>query len=182
MSKNFKSFMLIILTLVMILGSSVTAFADVQLKPTEDETSVVVGPMSDTEHYYIIKNKSYTGLTRQINTYLTTIWGKIAEYTVEKSSTKQISLTVTPTSGSFLASLVGSTGEFNVSYSKTFAVGSVIPADPSRYSKLAIEAEYKNYTGDLYYVIDFGTTQSESYTGSGKVKEPTDLYFKIIYQ
>lgn len=99
------------------------------------------------------------------------------------SVTKSSTLSVSAASGDFPEGVIKniSTG-FNLSVSETFAVGTYPEADSTRYSKLTIQEEKEKYSADLYYVIDYGHTQSSSYQGSGYIYNPINLYLVVVYQ
>lgn len=137
---------------------------------------------ADTVHYKIIKNKKYISTSKSIISYLTDMWAKSDKYTVTKGVTKTASLSVSATSGSFTAADIKAAGGFNASISKSFSVGISIPADPSKNSKLTIQQEKKKYSCDLYSVIDYGYSKSETKKGSGYVYEPVDLYLVVVYK
>lgn len=92
------------------------------------------------------------------------------------------SLSVSVTSGSFPASDVQKAGGFQGTISKTWETETHIPADKNKYSKLALKARDKVYTGTLYSVVDFGTSKTESKLGSGKIYQPDYIYYKVVYQ
>lgn len=70
----------------------------------------------------------------------------------------------------------------NKTQSTSVGVGRVIPSDSSRYSKLTLQQEFKKYTGDLYYVVNYGITIQETWKGNGAFYEPKDLYIEVVYQ
>lgn len=163
-----------ILTLVMCFSLSGIAYADDNTKEVSART--------DTLHYYVMKNNQYQFTEKSILAYLTEYWAKSNLYRVDRSQTKTSSLAVSGTSGVFNLANVKATGQYTKTYSTSFSVGTNIPADSTRNSKLTIQEEKRVYTGDLYYVIDYGTSKSESKQGSGLVYEPKDLYLEVIYQ
>lgn len=186
--KTTKRILAFVLVLIMALSFENIAFAEERLDTISGTHKVVrtsggITPNSDTDHYYQLRNKTYISTNKSILSYLTNVWAKTTHYSRTKSVTKSSTLSVSAASGDFPEGVIKniSTG-FNLSVSETFAVGTYPEADSTRYSKLTIQEEKEKYSADLYYVIDYGHTQSSSYQRSGYIYNPINLYLVVVYQ
>lgn len=153
-----------------------------KLESINNDSSGDASVNADMMHYYTLKNKVYISKSKSIVEYLTTAWAKSDNYTVTKTDTYSASLTVTATSGTFTSSKIKEAGVTG-SISRSYSVGTSIPADPSKNSKLTVQVEKYKYSADLYYVITNGVGYtSESKQGSGYYYEPKDMYLVVVYQ
>lgn len=157
--KRISEIITVVILTTVFLGSTSVSAADPQ-----------VGIQSDTSHYYEMQNKTYKNTTKELNKYITNMWAKASSYSVTDAESRTISLTASATSGSFPTSDVKATGSFTVSRTRSFSVGITIPSNSSKYSKLTIESSYKNHTGKLYYVIDYGHKRSLHYRDQVKLR------------
>lgn len=124
---------------------------------------------ADTTHYKVLKNKTYKGNRTRVIKWKTTAWAKASKYVLKSGTSVSASFSVSATSGSFPSSDVKKAGNFQGSISKTWSTETHIPANKTEYSKLALKARDKMYTGTLYSVIDFGTKKTETKLGTGKI-------------
>lgn len=175
MKKRFTS---MLLAVIMVLSlASTTVFA----ASTDD-------PQNDTERFYTLKNVKETGRNKERLKYYTDWWQMTSEYTVTSGSARtfSVSLAVEAQKGSFPMAAVSNAAArlgFDVSFTKTFSVGSKIPADADKYSKLAVYQETVTRKGDLYYCTIYGPyNETSRYVGSGQFTVPTDLYLEVEYQ
>lgn len=116
--------------------------------------------------------------------YLTTAWAPASQYTVSQ----------TVTQGSTVTGSITSEGLENLklqySYGKSTStsdmIGTVIPADSKRYSKLGLKIKYKeqgyqeNVTDEYWY--DYSGTTYKNYTNNGTYDIPIDKYIYVEYQ
>ncbi len=106
-------------------------------------------------------------------------WAKRSEYT--ESQTYSVEWNKSANISADIAKNVQLQFGLSKSVSVGYDIGSVIPADPTRYSKLALYADYYDY---YLKCVEINANATEIYnTYYGDVLFPTgDCYFEVVYQ
>ncbi|MBC1513677.1 hypothetical protein HCA78_15515 [Listeria booriae] len=172
MKKVFLSSMAFILVLTM--GFSVNSTpANAQLQN--------MGAVSHS-----MTSKSNTWYERKFHSYLTSSWAKASKYKVSKSvtATSSVNVSISPAGIKWLKA--------NFSYNNTrttkTSVGTTVPADSKRNSKLAFDVRYKKHTYDETTKYKFYETNTNKYSYQTKVIKnstatvPVDSYIYVKYQ
>ncbi len=129
--------------------------------------------------YWIVVDKKYLGLEEQrFVKYLTSSWSKSEGYTYSDTVRYHWSL-----SGSYESSMFSALGlNFTASRSISHSVGSYIPANEKRNSKLGFAADYNRYRVKMEYK-DFWSNKTLRTKSGVIVEEPTDeTYLLVIYK
>ncbi len=131
------------------------------------------------DDYWIVASKGNPILQRErFIKYLTHSWAKADNYSYSKTVSYSWSL-----SGNYEPSMI-STLSFNFtrSQSKSHSIGTSIPADKNRYSKLGFAADYNKYSATMKY-IDFLTARTIKTVHGVVIQEPTDdTYLLVVYK
>ncbi len=137
-------------------------------------------PLPESGMYYERLYTSKSISSYKFKQYMTGGWAKADNYTVTSSATVEWSH-----SGSLDLSLKKAVvAHYSLNYSQSTggSIGTSIPADPSRYSKLGLFVKYVH--NDISYqtiVVRDGQTVSESWE-YGKTDNPYDYRFDPVYQ
>lgn len=111
--------------------------------------------------------------------YVSSVWAKRSQYT--ETSTYTVSWTRSASITLDIAEGVKAQYGLSKSVSGSLGIGSVIPADSTRYSKLALYAKFHDYYLKCIESDIESTTIYNTYYGD--VLLPTgDLYFDVVYQ
>ncbi|WP_430535096.1 hypothetical protein [Listeria rocourtiae] len=130
-------------------------------------------------------SKSSTTYERKFHSYLTTSWAKANKYTVSKSvtATSSVSANISTAGLKWLKA--------NFSYNNTrttkSSIGTTIPANSSKNSKLAFDVKYKKHTYDDTTKYKFYETNTNKYSYQTKTYRvtptvPVDSYIYVKYQ
>jgi hypothetical protein len=118
--------------------------------------------------------------------YLTGSWAKAQSYTWSEAQTTSLTFSgnVTSEAKSIVKAQLGLAGGFTTTYSVAISV----PADPTRYSKLAFASDYWQQYISYVRTVTYYTT----YGGYGSYSEPRvhttyqepteNTYLQVIYQ
>ncbi len=130
------------------------------------------------DDYWIVASKSNPTLQRErFVKYLTSSWAKADNYNY--SSTVGYSWSL---SGNYEPAMFSALSfSFTTSLSKSHSIGTNIPADQNRYSRLGFAADYNRYYATMKYK-DYWTTQTLKTVYGVVIQEPTeDTYLLVVY-
>lgn len=189
--KGNKKIIITLAIVILIASTSTNVFA--KTSTTSTKTIVTTDELNkrqisacliESSKYYKLEKKKYINTQTTRLTYLTNAWAKASQYVTQDTKTKTSTIGVSVSSGEFLKSkVIGALGaNFNSSVSESFSVGTYLPANSKKLSKLAVYQKRKKYSGTLYYVVDYGVYNKKTKKGTGYVYEPVDLYLTVEYK
>ncbi len=159
-----KKLLSVILATAMVMSMGINAYAssDTEVEPRGGST------------YHVKVLKEYGNVTKQ-DKYLTTSWTKSDSYSV--TETYEVEYDYGGTLTAAFAEEAALELGLNVTYG--LSVSSNIPADASRYSKLALFVEYTHqYVEVTKYYLDLGS----EITKRGDLYTPVDSYIDVVYK
>lgn len=128
--------------------------------------------------YYKSYKIRYDGIAHKFEEYLTSAWAQASQYEWSASTTTEISVT-----GSVNTDIIKSiVKDLTLSWSKTisYSVAITIPADSSKYSKLALYGDYKKYYAKTER---YSSTAILQETTKHYAYDPTtEHYLKVVYK
>ena len=187
--KVLKKMFLILIGIMIIMSDLVIVNAlDNNIDSKSDNSQQRSGGLISSSYEIIYCNLVSTTTDK---TYLTSSWSKASSYTVNSTVTKSSSTTLSIGINSTLKDKLKS--NYNISYgtsvSTSSSIGTILPADSTRNSKLVYSVQMKKYnikvriTSKYYDTSPQGYyTLSNDYTGTISVPNKNETYIKVEYK